>query len=259
MKFRFILLSAVFLLSFGGKPGHIKSAAPATHVAQTAMEDSPLLRITNNSSLKRLPLVIRDFSIALDQSTFQRDGLLNKDGFHIELRDVVSKGYETSATVAFRPDDTAYEMKLNRFNRRASDRALAVTLIHEFVHCILMDLDKRGRHGDEKALSIIERFNQKIKYTPGSCGSDFFGLMNCGGPGQHELMYQLFYQDMVLLLEQFAQIHKPAFQFREDAQDLMWSGLHATSGFLQLSLEEKIRIEIAILWEKGIAAAPWDY
>ena len=82
--------------------------------------------------------------------------------------------------------------------------------------------------------------------------------MNLGDAGQHELMYQLFYNDMVELLEQFARIHKPAFWQHEDAESLIWSGLQASSGFQKLGFEQKRQIEFAIMREKGFPVSLLD-
>jgi len=258
MKLVLIVFSAFLLLNFQSKPGDLT----VTHkelfkISPTG--DSSKLRFANGSSLKHVPSVIRDLSMALGQSVFEEKGLLNENGFTINLQDVFCKNFDTSATVTYQPTDTVYYLKLNRLNKYASDRALAVTLIHETMHCVLMDIDRRARHGDEKALYLTERFNQKIKNPSGRTVNNFFDLMNQGDIGQHELMCQLFYDDMVLLLERFAQIHRPAFGQHEDAEILIWSGLQNTRRFNQLSLEEKRQIELTILEEKGVRVGYWNY
>jgi hypothetical protein len=262
MKLIFILLFHLSLFTSGKRPKDI-TAEEMTILdcssPESATKDSSRLRIINNSSLRHLPLVLRDLSVALSESTFEQEGLVNENGFDIDLHDAVCKSFDTSATVIYRPDDSIFHLKLNKYNKQASDRALAATLIHEIMHCILIDIANRARLHDEKALSIIERFNQKIQNPFGYSGNDFFNLMNRGGEGQHELMYQLFYQNMVLLLEEFAQIHKPVFWRHEDAEFLMWSGLQLTSGFQKLNLEEKRQIEFTILKAKGIAVSLLDY
>lgn len=258
MKLVLIVFSAFLLLNFQKKPGNIS----VTHKQLFKLSptgDSSKLRFANSSSLKHLPSVIRDLSMALGESIFQEEGLLNENGFTVNLQDVFCKNFDTSATVTYRPADTVYYLKLNRLNKYATDRALAVTLIHETMHCVLMDIDRRARHGDEKALYLIERFNQKIKNPFVRSVNNFFDLMNQGDVGQHELMCQLFYDDMVLLLERFAQIHRPSFAQHEDAEILIWSGLQSTNRFNGLSLEEKRQIELTILREKGVAVSNWNY
>jgi hypothetical protein len=54
--------------------------------------------------------------------------------------------------------------------------------------------------------------------------NDFFVLMNSGDAGQHELMYRLFYPQMVSLLKRFAKIHGESFSDYDDPERIMWSG-----------------------------------
>jgi hypothetical protein len=258
MKPIFTLFLAFLFFNFEKRPAYV-DFTNSTTIANSVPGDSAKVHFTNYSSLKHLPSVLRDLSFAFHESVFEQKGLLSENGFNIDLYDVVYKNFDTSATVMGHPGDAVYCLKLNRTNRQASDRALAVTLIHEIMHCVLMDIDRRGRYGDKKALSVIEQFNRKIRNPFGDPKSDFFSIMNKNDAGQHELMYQLFYEDMVSLLERFAEIHKPAFWQHQDAELLMWSGLQSTSGFQKLSFEEKKQIEIAILTENGIPVSLLDY
>ena len=257
MKQIIILLLLHAFLGFQSNPTNVVlTKGPLQSVSLTV--DSSRLRISNNSSLKHLPSILRDLTIALSESSFEQQELLNQNGVRIDLRDAACKTFDTSASVTYWPVDSVFYLKLNRLNRQATDRALAVTLIHEIMHCILLDLDKRGRSGDKQALSIIRHFNEIIRTpSPGIC-NQFFDDMNRGDQGQHELMYQLFFTDMVSLLERFAEIHKHAFIENETAKLLMWSGLQSTSGFQSLSTEEKRQSQISIMQEKGISVAFFD-
>lgn len=258
MKPFVILFLAVVFFSFERKPGNVKFSYPAPY-KHFSTTDTSKLRFNNSSSLKRLPSILHDLSIALNESIFQREGLLNENGFTVNLNDVFCKNFDTSATVMYLPGDTVYHIKLNHFNRYATDRALAATLIHEIMHCVLMDIDRRARRGDEKTLFIIEIFNQKIRNPFVHSVNNFFDLMNKGDAGQHELMCQLFYEDMVLLLERFSQIHKSAFWHHEDAESLVWSGLQGTTVYKKLGFEEQRQIEFTIMREKGIPVSLLDY
>lgn len=258
MKLMAVLLLTILFFNFAKKPNNINPTG-TNPVASSSIHDSSKIHFSNNSSLRRIPSVIRDLSIALNESMFQWEGIVSWNRFSVDLRDVVHKSFDTSATVAYRPGDTVYYITLNKFNKQASDRALAVTLIHEIMHCVLMDIDRRARYGDEKALLLTERLNQKLKNPFGIADNSFFGMMNMGDAGQHELMYQFFYKDMVCLLERFAKIHKPVFFQHEDAELLIWSGLQFTSGYQKLSFEEKRKIEFTILREKGILTSFLDY
>ncbi|MGZ3952895.1 MAG: hypothetical protein ACXVBZ_15950 [Flavisolibacter sp.] len=249
-----ILCLVVAFLNYQYKPDN-KVATDLVVNDQSKDGDSSLLRITNTSSLKRLPSILHDLTIALKGSSFMQQGLLNENGFTIDLYDAVCRNFDTSASVTYRPGDTVYYLKLNRLNKQASDRSLAVTLIHEFMHCILIDIDKRARSGNQNALSLIEGFNQKIKNPNMSMSNNFFDLMNRGDDGEHELMYQLFYPEMVCLLERFGQIHKTAHLQHEDAELLIWSGLQNTTGFKNLDVDDKKQIQLAIMREKGIEVA----
>jgi hypothetical protein len=218
--------------------------------------DSSRLRISNNSSLKRLPSILRDLTIAFGRSSFVQQGLIGESGFTINLYDGSSKTTDTSASVNYNTRDTLFYLRLNRPNRQATDQAIAATLIHEFMHCLLIDIDKRGRSGDKIAWSIIERFNKRIENRFEIVGNNFFDLMNLNESGQHELMYQLFFCQMVTLLEDFSKPHKSTFCDDERAVSLMWSGLQGTSGFQKLSAEQKMQIQLVIMEEKGLSVGP---
>ena len=196
--------------------------------------------------------MIRDLSAALGESIFQDDVFCGKTGFSIYLYDVTCNSFENSAAVRYHVDDTMYHLKLNRFNKQAIDRALAATLIHEIMHCILLDVDKRAMHGDEKALTSILNLGLNRNDTSNVFNNEFFVLMNSGEAGQHELMYRLFYPQMVILLERWAEIHNEPFFDDEDAQNLMWTGLQRTKAYQGLNDEKKEEIEVAILKTKGV-------
>ena len=221
-------------------------------INQVNRDSSNPIRIINGSSLKRLPAVIRDLSTAFNGSIFRQGPLLDKKGFAVYIYDGTFKSIKESAAVEYSRGDTIYHMKLNSFNQYASDKALAVTLIHEIMHCILFDINKRARKNDERALSCIKNFGLNRNDTSGFFYDDFFFLMNDGNSGQHELMYRLFYPHMVSLLERFAVIHKKDFFNHEVAEFLMWSGLQFTSSYKKLGEEERREIESAILTAKGI-------
>ena len=253
-----ILWLALAVSNYQYKPDSVVPAEVLLN-HNSRFSDSTWLRITNTSSLRRLPSVLKDLTIALRESSFMQQGLLNENGFTIDLDDAACKNFNTSAFVTYRPDDTVYYMKLNRFNKQATDKALAVTLIHEFMHCVLLDIDKRARSGDKNTLALIEGFNKRIKTPYPPVANSFFDLMNRGEEGQHELMYQLFLTDMVCLLERFALIHKTAFFQHEEAELLIWSGLQNTTGFKRLAVENKEEIQLAIIHEKGIPGAVTEY
>ena len=253
-----ILWLAIAVFNYQYKPDSVVPAEILLN-RNSKFSDSTWLRITNMSSLRRLPSVLDDLTIALNESSFMQQGLLNQNGFTIDLDDTACKNFNKSASVTYRPGDTVYYLKLNRFNKQASDKALAVTLIHEFMHCVLLDIDKRARSGDKNTLALIEGFNKKIKTPYPPVANNFFDLMNRGEDGQHELMYQLFLTDMVCLLERFAEIHKIAFFQHEEAELLIWSGLQNTTGFKQLAEEDKDEIQVAIIREKGIPVAVAEY
>jgi hypothetical protein len=215
--------------------------------------DSPAsIRIINTSALKQLPAVIRDLSAAFKGSSFQDGFLLGKNGFAVYLYDMNCNSFKNSAIVQYRPGDTIYHLGLNRFNQGAADNALAATMIHELMHCLLLDIYARAKKGEERALAGIVSFGLNRNDTSGFFNNDFFGLVNSGNEGQHELIYQLFYTQMVSLLERFAEIHNKTFLNHKDAASLMWSGLQETDAYRKLSEEEKRTIGLTILAAKGI-------
>jgi hypothetical protein len=206
----------------------------------------------NASSLKRLPAVLRDLSAAMNESTFQSAGLFGENGLSIHLYDVTCKSFERAAAIRYQANDTVYHLKLNRLNKQAADKALATTLIHEIMHCVLLNLDTKAKHLDGQAISRILDFGLNRNDTSNFFNNQFFVQMNIGEEGQHELMYELFYPQMVSVLERFAEIHNEPFWDRKDVESLMWSGLQGTNAYKKLNDEEKHNIELAILRAKGL-------
>jgi hypothetical protein len=221
-------------------------------IKQTNRDSCQALRIINASSLKRLPAVIRDLSAAFSESRCREDLLLDKNRLAMYVYDVTCNSFENSASVLYQSGDTIYRLKLNRINKLAADRALAVTLIHEIMHCVLLDIYERAKQKEEKAMTRIMSFGLSKNDTSSFFNNDFFALMNTGNDGQHELIYQLFFPQMVSLLERFANIHKDAFLDHHQVEYLIWSGLQKTSAYKALSNEEKGEIEQTILDTKGI-------
>ncbi|MFI5185780.1 MAG: hypothetical protein ACHQF0_03600 [Chitinophagales bacterium] len=196
--------------------------------------------------------MIKDLSAAFAESIFQKGFLLNKNGFTIYLYDVTCSSFENSAAIRYQVSDTIYHLKLNRFNSRATDDALAATLIHEIMHCVLLDIYKSAKQGDDKALASIAGFGLNRNHNSGFLNNDFFVLMDSDESKQHELIYQLYYPRMVSLLERFEEIHKEVFFDHDNAEFLMWSGSQNTSSYKRLGDEEKREIELTILQAKGI-------
>jgi hypothetical protein len=255
MKLIFIITVSFFSLCFTTLPdNYVTGPVVSPHYQLKRVElDSPCsIKIINNSSLRYLPRVIRDLSIALGESDLQGVGLLNKKGFDIYLNDVRYKSFEISATVITRAEDTSYHVLLNRFNKLASDKALAATLIHEIMHCLLLDIHRNAIRRDRNSLEVIKYFDSILRKRLLTSNQNFFYLMNSGEDGQHELMYHLLYPAMVSLLIRFAQIHKQSFVDRNEPELLMWTGLQKTGEFAKLSREERREIEAAILREKGL-------
>jgi len=251
-----ILLTSLFVLPFRWQYNNTvltKSAiSNPLRIKKADRDSSQSIRIINTSSLKRLPAVVRDLSAALDESIFQEGLLLGKNGFAVYLYDVACNNFENSAAIRYQVNDTLYHLKLNRFNQRAADKALAATLIHEIMHCVLLDICKRAKQKEEKAIENIISFGLNRNDTSSFFNNDFFVKVNSGDEGQHELIYRLFYRRMVSLLERFAEIHKEPFFDHKEAEFLMWSGLQKTSAYKKLGNEEKREIELMILETKGI-------
>jgi len=212
-------------------------------INQSASDSSAYYRFINASSLKHLPLVIKDLNVALNKSKFKNGDFLNGVGFTIYLYDFDGKSFEKSA-VTQKISDTLYHVKLNRYNSRATDKALAVTLIHQTMHCLLLDLHGRATLGDNKAVASVLNFGLPKNDTSNFFNNDFFVLMNGGEPGQHELIHQLFYPQMVALLKDFETIHNKAFSDHYKAEYLIWSGLQSTDGFKKLQDEEKGNVDV---------------
>ena len=245
----FLFVVSFSVLASGWRQNDIGLAGSAIPnqplVKQVSEDSSGSIHIINASSLKRLPAVLRDLFVALKDPIFQEGFFPGKSAFSVYLYDVTCDSFENSAALLYHNNDTVYQMKLNRFNRKATDKALAATLIHEFMHCILLEIYKTAIKGEEKTFTDM--------IGPGLSRNDFFFLMNSGEDGQHELMYRLFYTRMVLLLEHFARIHKEAFSDHRNAEFLMWSGLQKTNAFKKLSDDEKIDIGLTILKAKGFS------
>ena len=256
LKLITVIVVACFLISFGTHDHNaalVQSVIPRKFQAtQEEGNSSHAIRFINTSSLKRLPAVISDLSVAINEPAIQEKFFSGVNGFAIYLYDANCNSFERSATVQYAINDTLYHLKLNRFNNQAIDRALATTLIHEITHCVLLDMDKRAKRGDENALASILNLGLSRNDTSNVFNNEFFVLMNSGDEGQHELMYRLFYTQMVFLLERFAEIHNEPFFDHKDAANLMWSGLQRTNAYHGLNEEEKQEIELAILKTKGV-------
>ena len=257
MKPSLIILSGYFLILPVQWQDNdtVLTNSPIAHPLSTTglnKDSSNSIRIINASSLKRLPFVIRDLSAAFNGSIFQDGFLLSKGGFAVYLYDVTCNSFEHAAAVTSYNRDTIYHLKLNRFNQRASDKALASTLIHEIMHCVLLDIYKRAQHGELKARNSVLNFQLNKNDTTSFFNNDFFFMMNSGSRGQHELIQQLLYPHMVSVLQRFELIHTGESLPRREAEQLMWSGLQATIAYTKLSDEEKRTIESSILKAKGI-------
>ncbi len=256
LKLITVIVVACFLISFGTHDHNaalVQSVIPRKFQAtQEEGNSSHAIRFINTSSLRRLPAVISDLSVAINEPAIQEKFFSGVNGFAIYLYDANCNSFERSATVQYAVNDTLYHLKLNRFNNQAIDRALATTLIHEITHCVLLDMDKRAKRGDENALASILNLGLSRNDTSNVFNNEFFVLMNSGDEGQHELMYRLFYTQMVFLLERFAEIHNEPFFDHKDAANLMWSGLQRTNAYQGLNEEEKQEIELAILKTKGV-------
>ena len=250
------IIPILFLFNFFGRQNNNATLTELrfsnqSSINQAASDSSEYYRFINASSLKHLPLVIKNLNVALNKSKFKDEYFLNGVGFTIYLYDFNAKSFDKSA-VAQKINDTLYQVKLNRYNSRATDKALAATLIHETMHCLLLDLHRRVMLGDNKAAACVLNFGLPKNDTSNFFNNDFFVLMNSGEPGQHELMHQLFYPQMVAVLKDFESIHNKAFLDDYKAEYLIWSGLQFTNGYKKLRDEEKEDIELTIWRAKGI-------
>jgi hypothetical protein len=248
MKSVFIILIATLLFfSCGTQQKNIASIEDDAMVKIDEAGNDPLqsFRIINNTSLKSLRGVVRDLSLALNEPGSHEKFLLGKEGLTVYLHDFICRSFTISAIVMHSFSATTFNVKINKFNEQAEDKALAATLIHEIMHCVLLNIYRRAQKQDEQA------FNSIISFGLSKNNADnFFDLMNEGESGSHELMYCLFYPQMVLILERFAEIHKQTLNTKE-AEFLMWSGLQKTGAYQKLNDEKRYDIEFTILKAKG--------
>lgn len=251
-----ILLTSLICFPLCWQAGSVTYSKPATsnqfRMKIAGGDSSQSIQFVNASSLKRLPSVIKDLSIAINSSIFREQYFFGKKGVAIYLYDVTCKSFENSAAVRYGVNDTIYHLKLNRYNQLATDNALASTLIHEVMHCVLLDIYRRAKASDQRAWTSITSFGLNRNDTSSLFNNEFFALMNTGDSGQHELIYRLFYADMVSLLEHFETIHTGILLRHQDAEQLLWSGLQETNAYKQLPAQEKRDIELTILKAKGM-------
>ena len=262
MKSSLVILASSIFISFGWQYNNISlREKTSNHLSFTKADgdSSQSIRITNGSSLRHLPAIIRDLTAALNKSEFQAGSLLNKNGIRVYLYDVTCNSFENAAAVRYQVNDTIFHLKLNRYNKLATDKALAATLIHELMHCVLLDIFNNARRGDEKALATIASFGANGNDSSQDFKNHFFNLINGGDAGQHELIYQLFYPQMVSLLERFAELHHDAFSNQQESGRLMWSGLQEIAAYKKLQADEKRNIELTILEAKGAKVNLEDY
>lgn len=248
MKLVFIILTATLLLfSCGTQQKNIASIGNFAPVKDEEVwrEPSQSIRIINNTSLKSLSGVVKDLCRVANGPGFRERLLLGKEGLTIYLHDLNTGTFTISAVVLNDFSATTFNVKINRFNERAEDKALAATLIHEVMHCVMLNIYRRAQKQDAQAFNSIISFRLNKINT-----YDFFDLMNDGERGSHELMYRLFYPQMVSLLERFADIHKQTLN-SEEAEFLMWSGLQNIDAYQKLSYDKRFDIETTILTAKG--------
>jgi hypothetical protein len=250
MKLVFIILTAtLFLFSCGTQQKNIASIGNIALVKDKEVGRDPLqsIRIINNTSLKSLSGVVEDLCLVANGPAFRETFLLGKEGLTIYLHDLNTASFTISAVVVLNTfSATTFNVKINRFNEQADDKALAATLIHEVMHCVMLNIYRRAQKQDAQAFNSIIGFSVNKINT-----DDFFDLMNEGERGSHELMYRLFYPQMVLLLERFAEIHKQTLNSKE-AEFLMWSGLQNIDAYQKLSYDKRFDIETTILTAKGL-------
>jgi hypothetical protein len=208
------------------------------------------VRIINNTSLKSLQSVASDLSVATNESGFREKFPLGNEGITVYLYDDTCNSFTISASVMSTFSATTFYVKINKHNQVAEDNALAATLIHEIMHCVLINIYRRAQNNDQQAFSSIESFGLNNNDPSDSFNDSFFDVMNEGEAGSHELMYRLFYPRMVLLLMHFAEIHKQTLNTKK-AEFLMWSGLQNTCAYQKLSYKKRYDIEFTILKAKG--------
>ena len=261
MKTLFIILISFISFSFTIEHDNVFAKGElisCQHKLQGVSTDmAGTIKIVNNSTLRRLPKVVDDLSIALEKAEFGIEDL-GENGLVIYLNDMHDRRYDVSAFVMTNMEDTGYHVKINMFNRQASDKALAATLIHEIMHCVLLDIYKRAIERDSKAMAIIKGFDEILNTEFPGPHHNFFYLMNSGEDGQHELLYHLFYPEMVSILTRFAKIHRVPFFDYMEPKVLMWSGLQKTGVYEGLPYDERKDIETAILREKGLTVMAGD-
>jgi hypothetical protein len=257
MKGVFIILFLLILImpSKGQNENIFAAAAGKSSQAEGVQFNNsslPVIRFINASKLRRIPGVLRDLSIALNESMLNEQFLYEGKNITVYLYDVTCKSFEVSAVVRYFPGDTMYRLSLNSYNQQATDLALAATLIHEIMHCVLMNMYERALLREQRAIGNVRRFGPGENDPAHDLESDFFYLMNSGNDGQHELIARFFYSQMVSLLERFAEIHKRIFLNKKTASRMMWTGLQNTNAYNKLNEQDKRLIVATILAEKRL-------
>jgi hypothetical protein len=249
MKYGYLFpLAALFFIAATGKQ-HF------TLVQQnvfTGSQGSQSIRFLNESRLKNLPAILNRLSVVLNEEAPELNKWLAGDGFSVRIFDISCESFEHVAAIRYQARDSVFQLKLNAFNQHASDRALAATLIHETMHCILLHTLKRVQQGDKNALQQIADLGLAQPDSSNAYSNQFFVLVNQGQEGQHEMMYQLLYPTMVALLQRFIEIHEGVSVNPSVAEYLMWSGLQGTKAYKSLDPEEQKQIESTLLSAKGV-------
>ncbi len=258
MKYGYTMVVAMLFFispskSPGPEAGHHPAASPGPSGANKKEKASSFIRFVNQSSLEKLPVVLQHVDSVLNGPVPGIKKWIGEEGFSVRIYDITCESFECAAAIVYRGTDSVFQLKLNRFNEKASERALAATLIHETMHCLLLHLLKRVQKGDEEALQLIMDFGLTRQDSSNMYNNDFFILMNRGQEGQHELMYKLYYSYMVQLLQRFIEKYEGRSERSLYAQQLMWSGLQGTTAYKKLDEAEKREIEATLLAAKGMA------
>jgi hypothetical protein len=259
MKYGYtILVAMLFFISASKSPGSeaLHPASSAEPSGANNKGNAPAyIRFVNQSSLKKLPVVLQHLDSVLNGPFSGIRKWVGGEGFSVRIYDITCESFEYAAAIVYKGTDSVFQLKLNRFNEKASERALAATLIHETMHCLLLHLLKRVQKEEEEALQLIVNFGlTQLQDSSNRYNNDFFILMNKGQEGQHELIYRLCYPYMVQLLQRFIEKYEGRSAGPLYAQQLMWSGLQGTTAYKKLDEAEKREIEATLLAAKGVVA-----
>ncbi|MDB5232209.1 MAG: hypothetical protein JWN76_3014 [Chitinophagaceae bacterium] len=185
--------------------------------------------IKDNSHNPVVKKAVADFINSLKRlNALQQPGFEYAINLHVRYEKIEDEA-KPGARVEPNYNSQNFEITLNADYENATSLALYATLIHEYMHCILMSLYQYALNNDHFAIDYIDKLSLNFYHNKDNNANSFLILMNQNNPGQHELMALKFLPAMSEMLFQLIagtnNIKSQEKFIRRYCTDLVWAGL----------------------------------